>query len=262
MPLRGSDGGKATSEPWPTLDLQLNLLVQDLSGYQNLCRLLTQSHANLPKGESVLEPEWLEQLNTGLVAVVAVQLIDESQQDSVRYWQDTIAETFGDRVCLGLVRRLDGLDGQREQAAEDWHERYGWPIVASAGPALHHRDRKSLLDVLTCIRQGTSLDRAGTQLAANREARLRSDLEMRRLFYDHLDWVDATTDVADSLRFSLSELQYQFPCSLEPGETPDSKLARLTWIGAGRRYPQGVSSKVETQLQRELVIIAELEAAP
>ncbi len=64
------------------------------------------------------------------------------------------------------------------------------------------------------------------------------------------------------LAFSLAELKYRFPCSLEPGESADQKLARLTAAGLAERYPLGIPESVAKQVERELGLIAEIAVAP
>src|SRR5690606_40919467 len=48
----------------------LALLVENRTGYGNLCRLLTRAHADLPKGESLLDLAWLPEHAAGLTAIV------------------------------------------------------------------------------------------------------------------------------------------------------------------------------------------------
>src|SRR6185503_13989347 len=48
----------------------LHLIVKSLQGYQNLCWLLTRAHADLPKGECLLELTDLEGRTDGLVALI------------------------------------------------------------------------------------------------------------------------------------------------------------------------------------------------
>ena len=143
-----------------------------------------------------------------------------------------------------------------------WADHYGLEVIASARPSFHHRLRKPLSDVLYCIRKGITLESAGTALAPNAEAHLRSELEMQRLFRDRPEWVERTAEVADCLRFRLDELRYEFPCQLDPGETADQKLRRLTGEGIHRRYPGGVPPAVSAQVEKELSIIEELSVAP
>ncbi|HEX6767261.1 MAG TPA: PHP domain-containing protein, partial [Polyangiaceae bacterium] len=238
------------------------LLVQDGEGYSNLCRLLTRSHADLPKGESALRPEWLAEHARGLFAVVPAPRRPGDPTTPSPELLGAVREAFGERAALAAHRRLDSFDRERIVALRSWAAHFGLPIVASARPLFHDPARKPLADVLHCIRLGTTLDRAGTALEGNAEASLRSELSMRKLFSDQPSWVDRSGEIAESLTFSLSELRYRFPCTLEPGESADEKLRRLTLAGLLGRYPGGVPDGVRAQIEKELRLIAELEVAP
>ncbi len=240
----------------------LALLVETHEGYSNLCQLLTLAHRDLPKGQSSLELEWLADHAAGLWAIVpAPKRPGDATTPSVELLE-CVRDVFGERALLAAHRHLDGFDRERLIRLRSWSQRYSLPIVASARPLYHHHARKPLCDVMECIRRGTTLEHAGTDLSANAEAVLRSELDMRRLFRDHPDWVDRTGEVASALTFSLSELRYRFPCSLEPGETADAKLRRLTYAGLATRYPAGTPPGVLKQIEKELKLIGEIEVAP
>jgi error-prone DNA polymerase len=239
------------------------LLALDHTGYTNLCRLLTRAHAGLPKGEALLEIDALDAHHEGLVAVVPGASFPGASDTPHRALYGALADTFGaERAFVAAWRRLDEFDAERVAAAVDASNRYGLPVVASARPLYHHRSRKPLADVLHCIRVGTTLDRAGTDLEANAEAYLRSDFEMRRLFQHDESWVDRSGELAERLLFSLEQIRYDFPCVLAPGDTANAALARLVEQGANRRYPSGVPESVQAQLEKELRLIAELDVAP
>lgn len=238
------------------------LLVATHEGYENLCRLLTRAHADLPKGHSAASLDWFAEHHRGLIAVVPAPACVGDAETPPHSALALLHDVFGDRAYLAMHRHLDGHDAARNDAVLEWSARYGLQIVASARPLFHHQSRKPLADVLYCIRNGTTLDRAGTALSANAEARLRSESQMNRMFADHLEWVARTGEVARELRFSLGELRYRFPCRLEPGETADEKLARLTWQGAARRYPAGIPANTRAQLEKELALIEKLTVAP
>ncbi|HEX6275210.1 MAG TPA: error-prone DNA polymerase [Polyangiaceae bacterium] len=238
------------------------LLVENGEGYSNLCKLLTRAHADLPKGESALHPAWLAEHARGLFAVVPAPRRPGDPTTPTPELLGAVHEAFGERAALAAYRRLDAFDRERLVALRSWADRYALPIVASARPLFHDPARKPLADVLDCIRLGTTLDRAGTALEGNAEAYLRSELSMRKLFADHPAWVDRSGEIASHLTFSLSELRYRFPCTLEPGESADEKLRRLTLAGLAGRYPGGVPDAVLAQIEKELRLIAEIEVAP
>ncbi|HVR20590.1 MAG TPA: error-prone DNA polymerase [Polyangiaceae bacterium] len=238
------------------------LLVENSEGYSNLCKLLTLAHADLPKGESALKPAWLAEHARGLFAVIPAPRRPGDPTTPTPELLGAVREAFGERAALAAYRCLDAFDRERIVALRSWAERYELPVVASARPLFHDPARKPLADVLHCIRLGTTLDRAGTALEGNAEAYLRSELSMRKLFSDHAAWVDRTGEIAERLTFSLSELRYRFPCTLEPGENVDEKLRRLTLAGLAGRYPDGAPDSVRAQIEKELRLIAELEVAP
>ena len=238
------------------------LLAQDHAGYSNLCRLITLAHAGHPKGEGALRLEDLARHHQGLVAVVPAPRDPSGPDAPPDALLGLLRDVFVERALLAAHRHLDAFDGARLDAVDAWSSRFGLEVVASARPLFHQRSQKPVADVIACIREGTTLDRAATLIAGNTEAFLRSELEMQKLFRERPAWVERTAEVASECRFSLSELRYQFPCTLEPGESADDKLCRLAQEGAARRYPSGVPPSVAQQIDKELALIAQLAVAP
>jgi len=247
-------------------------LVEDTQGYRNLCRLLTLAHRDTPKGEALLCLDKLGYSDfTGLFALLpadsllpapGLDLAAVQEQPAFRFeLLQYLREVLGPRLYLVAYRHRDARDALREAVVSEAQCRCDIKVVASAKPRMHSAERKSLADVVECIRRGTTLQAAGTQLLANAEARLLSDAEMRLRFRDHPDWVDRTVEVAERIRFDLGSLNYYFPCALELGQSADEKLERLTWQGAARRYPDGVPHNVDAQLRRELQLIAQMGMA-
>ncbi|HYQ46382.1 MAG TPA: error-prone DNA polymerase [Polyangiaceae bacterium] len=242
---------------WPTLAL----LCETHQGYQNLCRLLTLSHADRPKGESALEADWLADHAAGLFALIpAPRCPNDSSTPSARELA-RVRDAFGERAALAMYRHLDGFDDLRATWAMETAARYGFRIIASARPLYHQPARKQLCDVVNTIRLGTTLDLAGTQLAGNSEAYLRSEAQMRMIFSDHPEWVDAAGELSQRLDFQLDQLNYQFPCALAEGESANQKLSRLTWAGLDERYPKGAPESVRVQVEKELALISLMEVA-
>ena len=240
----------------------LALLCESHAGYQNLCRLLTRSHADQQKGESALTLEWLAAHAAGVFAVIPAPRCPGDGTTPSAAQLRTICDAFGEHAALAMYRHHDGFDDARLAWVLEAAARYGFRVLASARPLFHQPERKQLCDVLHAIRLGTTLDRAGTTLLGNAEAYLRSEAQMLKLFPDHPEWVEEAGVIAETLEFQFDQLKYQFPCALEPGESADEKLARLTWAGLARRYPEGASHAVSQQVATELSLIAEMEIAP
>ncbi len=66
--------------------------------------------------------------------------------------------------------------------------------------------------------------------------------------------------VAERCRFSLDELRYQYPQeTVLPGLTAAQTLRQFTYEGMSQRYPQGIPAQVQSQVEHELELIAELQ---
>jgi len=256
------------------------LLIKNQQGYQNLCWLLTRAHAEVEKGECLLDLDDLEGHTDGLVALVptlvlpraispltgASGLEPSARSASLDAHPERILgrlrDLFGSRLHSLTHRRLSRDDAARTAIANRRLQRFGIQALASAWPTYHEKSRKRLADVLHCIRLGTTLSEAKTRIAANGQAYLRSGQQMARLFADQPDWVARPAEVASELTFRLDELHYHFPCEPPLGLTADEYLERLSWEGAARRYPGGVPEKVRTQIETELRLIKKMEVAP
>jgi error-prone DNA polymerase len=137
------------------------------------------------------------------------------------------------------------------------------PLIAVNDVLYHHPDRRSLADVLTCIREKTTIDRVGRKLAVNAERYLKPPQEMLRLFHDAPEAIEETIALSDALSFSLDSLRYEYPDEEINGfDNTQDALTHLTYEGAARRYPQGLPDKVRVNLEHELKLIAQLQYAP
>ncbi|WP_437551250.1 DNA polymerase III subunit alpha [Sorangium sp. So ce367] len=250
------------AERAPEVRPSVVLLVEDSEGYANLCRLLTIAHAECEKGMASISAEAIAAAQRGLSAIVPLDPLVPAGVSGALL--GTLRDAFGERALVATWKHLDRRDGERVAAALAAERRYGHCVVATARPLYHHPSRKPLADVLACIRTKTTLDQAGTRIAPNAEAYVRSGAQMAALFRDHPAWVARTVEVASRCRFSLSELRYSFPSDAlcMPGETSDQALRRLTEEGCRDRYPEGTPSPVRAQIEKELALIAKLGVAP
>ena len=111
----------------------------------------------------------------------------------------------------------------------------------------HAPHRRALQDVLSCVREGTTIAHAGLRLEANAERHLKRASEMARLFKGHAAAVARTLEIMEACTFSLDELVYEYPDEpAPPGKTPQAHLEDLAWEGARWRYPDGIPDKVRS----------------
>jgi error-prone DNA polymerase len=136
------------------------------------------------------------------------------------------------------------------------------PLVATNDVLYHVPARRPLQDVLTCIREHCTIDTAGFRLERNAERHLKSPQEMARLLRGHEQAVARSVALAEECRFSLDELSYDYPEeSAGESATPQEELERLAWLGAEKRFPEGVSARTREMIVHELRLIGELNYA-
>jgi len=249
---------------------RLPLLVEDREGYQNLCRLITRMKLGAPKGAAAIALDDLEPYAAGLVCLTGgargplVRRLASGDVDGARRILARLVAMFGRSSCFVEIQR-HFLRDQEEilQGLVALARAVPVPLVASNQPLFARPEGRPLADVFTCIREKTDLDRAGRRLLANGERSLKRGAEMRELFRDLPDAVDATGELAMRLAFTLKDLGYRFPeFPLPPGQTPLGYLRELTEHGVRARYGTGpLATRARRQVAHELDLIGRLDLA-
>ena len=163
---------------------------------------------------------------------------------------------------LAAAHTYTGADRARIAALDQLANRCGLPLVATGDVLYHAPHRKPLQDVLTCIREKTTIAKAGRKLEANAERHIKSPLVMARLFRGFEHALVRTGTIAAACNFSLDELVYEYPEEPVPcGRDPQTHLETLTWEGAQWRFPDGIPAHVRKTIGKELALIGELNYA-
>jgi error-prone DNA polymerase len=227
---------------------------RDRSGWGRLTRLLTLGNLRAEKSECILRLDDLLSHVFGLELIVMggpARLLAR------------LREAAPHRVRLAASMPYRGRDRARLARTRKIARDAQMPLIAVNDVLYHHPDRRSLADVLTCIREKTTIDRAGRKLAVNAERYLKPPQEMLRLFHDAPEAIEETIALSDVLSFSLDSLRYEYPDEEIDGfDNAQDALTHLTYEGAARRYPQGLADKVRVNLEHELKLIAQLQYAP
>ena len=248
--------------------LSLLCYPRDRAAYGRLCRLLTLGQRRAAKGGCVLHRDDVTAHAEGqvLIALPPGRLDKEAgEEDGVPFEAALAAlrRRHAGPLYLAAHMLYRGDDMSRLNRLAALAERHEMPLVATNDVHYHVPERRPLQDVLTAIRERTTVAQAGWRLAANAERHLKSGAEMARLFRGHEDAVARTLEIVRLCSFSLDELAYEYPDEpVPPGTTPQRHLEALTWAGAGQCYPDGIPAKVRRALVHELGLIAELGYAP
>ncbi len=253
----------------------LPLLAASPTGYRNLCRLITETRLR-PRDPTEPRPRarkrpclatWPEiaRFSEGLIA-----LTGDEEGPVRRAWAqggDAAAETalraitavFGpDRVYVEVQRHLVRGEERGVRMLAALARAHGLPLLATGGVAHAAPEDREIADVFTCLREYTTLDRAGRRLAPNAARHLRDARTMHGLFRDLPGAVANTVALAGRLEFTLRDLGYRFPeFAPPPGETQASWLRALAFAGARERCGT-LTPAVVAQLEKELALIGRL----
>jgi error-prone DNA polymerase len=231
----------------------------DRPAYARLCRLLSLGKKRGGKAQCQLAWNDVAAHSEGLLAML---LPDQADEDCA-FLLRRLAQTFGDRAYLALTLRRRPHDQLRLHELAALAAREGVRAVVTNDVLFHDRARRIMQDVVSCIRHGCTIDDAGFRRERHADRYLKPPEEMHRLFSRHPEALARTTEIAGRCKFSLDELSYQYPDeTLIPGLTAQQLLAKLTWEGAEKRYPEGVPPEVAATLRHELTLIERLQYAP
>src|SRR5438093_166001 len=256
----------------------LPVLVENRTGYKNLCELLTQAHLRSEKGKCAVCWDELPQFTEGWVALFGLGSAGASSAVS-RTSRDTHGKLFGggaespsrtggsgrgarapynavdrtrflieafgrENVFVEVQRHFIRGEERINRELIDLAYANRLPLLATNGVQYAKPYGREVLDVFTCIREHTHLDIAGKLLSQNAERYLKSDRQMQELFRDLPEAIENTSRLAERVTFSLENLGYEFPEYPVPaGHTMDSFLRTIVWFGAQQRYA-AISAKV------------------
>ncbi|HSS44694.1 MAG TPA: PHP domain-containing protein, partial [Thermoanaerobaculia bacterium] len=246
---------------------RLTLLVENRTGYKNLCRLLTAGALGKPKGETSIT--WAEIARhaeglhclTGADEGPVARTLTQEGLEAAQTLLGRLGAVFPGRLHIELQRHRRPCEEHRNQALIELARRMRLPLLASNGVRYARGGDKELHDVLTSIRNHTTLDGAGQLLEATRERHLKGASEMGELFGDLPEALAAAGELSQELDFTLADLGYRFPAyPLPPGETPSSYLRKITWNGARARF-RPLTARAQAQLEKELAMIEKLDLA-
>ena len=230
-------------------------LPTDRAAYHRLARLLTLGKRRAGKGACHLD---LADLEAGCQGMILIALPPADLTQALAPIQ-ALQRRYPGQVFLGAAPRYDGSDQAWFDACARLALRASAPMVALGDVLLHRAARRPLADVLTCLREGITIDQIGTRALPNGERRLKAAPDMARLYRNHPAAVRRTVEIAARCAFDLSELSYEYPDEITNGESPDARLERLARAGVARRYPQGASERVHALLEKELSLVKELK---
>jgi len=242
------------------------LLVENQQGYENLCALITTGRRAAPKGRYVLSRTDVERASRD--GLLCLWLPDEhpdgkaadAASHSLLERASWIRQTFP-HAWLAVELHRDRDDAQVLAERLALAEMKGLTPVACGDVHMDVKRRRVLQDTLTALRHRVPLAQAGGLLFSNGERHLRRREVLASVYPPAL--LAETLAIARRCTFRLDQLRYGYPQELVPaGHTPTTWLRKLSEDGMRWRWPQGVPSRVQQQVDHELTLIADLGYEP
>jgi error-prone DNA polymerase len=246
---------------------ELPVLCETHAGYSALCRHLTDAalaDAHPPDGpaEAAGMPGVIA-LTGDRGGALTAALARHDKPAALAVAQRLIEDFGRDNVFVEVMRHHLRDDERLNRLRIDLARHLKLPLLASNAPLHATRGDRMLADAFTCLRHHTTLDAAGTLLAANGERHLKPAATMRELFADLPEALANGLRLAERIEFGLENLGYRFPDWQDGRGQPLSLceqttlLRRLTYAGAARRY-QRLTAEIKRQLEHEIALIHRL----
>lgn len=240
----------------------LTLLVENETGWNNLCTLISLARHNAPKGEAALPLGELERHTDGLIAFSGCRNGEIARAVREKRYQDALnaAERykrwFGAK-CFWIELQNHHLpDSERVMhdlvaLAEHLHLGY----VASNNVHYATADEHELQDVLVCIRENVPLDASRHLRRPNSEYYLKSPREMARLFHAYPRALAHTLELAARCRFELRYGVQDLPVFPTPGNVSAAGYLEAICRSALQEYRLSGARKTADAMLHELAVI-------
>ena len=262
-PVRAIFGAEVTVAPLAGAQSEgyrhLTLLVRDLAGWRNLCRLLTRAHATTRDtpdrraGQPSVALEDVLEHSDGLVCLTGCHEHGVEDEPTAR----RLLGAFGpERLRVELQRPYAASDLRHNRARERLARKLGVPTVATGDVHAHTPTRALLQDAFTAIRHGQTLDASEVQLRPNDTHVLATPAGMAARFEEYEGAAAESMRLAETLTFDLGgDLGYRYPGSED--DDASRRLAEICQAEFERRYPADYPRREEAsrRLVQELALI-------
>ncbi len=238
------------------------------AGWGRLTRLLTLGNRRAEKGGCILGfDDLVDHLGEILLIVMpetsarpAIPLKDftlRKRDDASLEATLTALRPMARRsIWLGVTMPHGGRDRRRQTRLARIAAEARIPILATNDVRYAVADDRSLHDIVTCIREGTTIQRAGLRLGANGERHLKAADDIAHLYRDRPHAITETTKLLARIDFTLDELKYEYPHEPVPdGWKPQEWLEHLAWQSAIDHYEGYIPDKLIASLREEFALI-------
>ncbi|NLI91897.1 MAG: DNA polymerase III subunit alpha [Peptococcaceae bacterium] len=242
----------------------LVLLAENIEGYRNLVKIVSQAHIDGFYYKPRADKELLQQYSKGLIALsgcLAGEVSEFLLQDNYSRAKDAAHELqaiFGkDHFYLEIQDH--GLSDQRKVnlGLRKLSQETRIPLVATNDVHYVRKDDAFIQDVLLCIQTGKTLADANRMSFEGKEFYLKSKREMELLFGETPEVLNLTQEIAERCKVDFAFGRHYLPVYEVPaGMTLDEYLRELCLKAFPVYYPNATEKERE-RLLYELDVITQ-----
>jgi DNA polymerase-3 subunit alpha/error-prone DNA polymerase len=216
-------------------------LVENATGYRNLCRLVTRRR---------FAQKTPFDLQAAVADLAEGLMVLTRDAELLSFWH-----AAGVTVAGAAPRRPDGVALRLRQTAR----RLGRPVVATPGSFFIEPADAEVHRLLRAIDRNTAFSRLTSTDTAPPDARLAPPQAYARRFAVWPDTLRATHEIAERLTFSGPRNEVILPPWIEHcGDTAEHLLRQAAYAGARDRYGDDLPEPVVERLEHELRIIEQM----
>ena len=222
------------------------LLCENMTGYQNLCYMVSEAFLHGFYGKPRIDLELLEAHHEGLIGLSAClggaipQALLREDYDAARSYAKRLSRILGpDRFYLELQDH--GIEAQRpvNQGLQRLAREENLPLVITNDAHYLRKEDADIPDVLLCIQTGKTVEDQNRMRFETQEFYLKSEEELRQLFPGCDEAFDNTVKIAEMCNVEFTFHEYHLPAYPVPeGYTNEDYFRKLCYDGFRERYPQ------------------------
>ncbi len=256
----------------------LTVLAQDLTGYRNLCRLVTLAYREGFYFKPRVDHQLLEQHSEGLIALSGclagefASFIERDDLKGARGLLEFYASTFKDRFFLEVQPHAIKQQQKLNAGCAEFYQSLGIPLVATTDCHYPGQDDHFAQEVLMCISTGKQITDPDRIRHEGVSLYLKSSAEMQK---DFAGWALAeqaikhSVSIAERCQVKFDFSTYYMPSpKAEQGRTHIEIMAQLAREGLERRFStilrslahwnEGIEKEYLQRIETEIALIEKM----
>ncbi|MDR1085487.1 MAG: DNA polymerase III subunit alpha [Deltaproteobacteria bacterium] len=254
----------------------LILLAQNMTGYQNLCRLISRANREGFYNKPRADKDLLAEYNEGLIALsgclqgeLAQEILRGSGLDSLAEIAQSYSRIFPGRFYLEIQENGLPQQIQVNETLIELAEKVSLPLVATNDCHYLKKEHHKAHDILLCIQTRKKLTDENRMRMESEEFYFKSPQEMAASFSHCPEALANTLAIAESCQLTFPKKTYHYPTvQLDNGETAQERLLseakkgfdlRLADLEArGRGLTPEQKEEYRKRLEYELAVINDM----